>query len=232
MRSCEQVRMNLGYMQSNVKIVSIGSGISMGYLGNSHFGLEDISIVRSIANIPIVCPADCLQLESVISFLSSFQGPAYVRLSGVAPCKPIYSEHPEFNLSIFDDLIGGSDVLILSYGSVLHECIEAHELLGSHSISARVINIPNPISLPVELLDIISQYQYTFVVEEHRLSGGLFTSVAEATSLSNSICDPSHRLIPITLPNLFIKSGNYPDLLAFYGLDSSSIANRIIKEIS
>ena len=64
--------MNLGYMHSNVKIVSIGSGISMGYLGNSHFGLEDISIVRSIANIPIVCPADCVQLESVISFLSSF----------------------------------------------------------------------------------------------------------------------------------------------------------------
>ena len=121
--------------------------------------------------------------------------------------------------------------MFLYFLTDLFRVYRSTRLLGSHSISARVINIPNPISLPVGL-DIISQYQYTFVVEEHRLSGGLFTSVAEATSLSNSICDPSHRLIPITLPNLFIKSGNYPDLLAFYGLDSSSIANRIIKEIS
>ena len=63
MRAGEQVRMNLSYMQSNVKLVSIGSGISMGYLGNSHFGLEDISIINSLPEIPIICPSDCLELK-------------------------------------------------------------------------------------------------------------------------------------------------------------------------
>ena len=62
MRAGEQVRMNLSYMQSNVKIVAIGSGISMGFLGNSHFGLEDISIIRSLPNIPIISPCDCFEV--------------------------------------------------------------------------------------------------------------------------------------------------------------------------
>lgn len=77
MRCCEQVRLNLGYMNSNVKLVSIGSGVSMGYLGNSHFGLEDISIIRSIPNIPILCPADTTQVYECVDYLSTYNGPAY-----------------------------------------------------------------------------------------------------------------------------------------------------------
>ena len=62
MRSAEQVRMNLGYMGLNVKAVAIGSGLSMGFLGNSHYGIEDVAIMRAIPNITVVCPADCAEI--------------------------------------------------------------------------------------------------------------------------------------------------------------------------
>lgn len=63
MRAVEHVRMNLGYMKLPVNLVALGSGISMGFLGNSHYGLEDISIMRSIPNINISSPADGLELK-------------------------------------------------------------------------------------------------------------------------------------------------------------------------
>ena len=45
MRACEQVRMNMGYMQLNIKTVGLGSGLAMEQLGNSHFGIEDTAIL-------------------------------------------------------------------------------------------------------------------------------------------------------------------------------------------
>jgi transketolase len=48
MRASEQIRMELGYMQFNVKVVALGSGLAMGFLGNSHYGLEDVSVMRAI----------------------------------------------------------------------------------------------------------------------------------------------------------------------------------------
>ena len=49
--------MNLGYMKHNVNLVALGSGVGMGFLGNSHFGLEDLSIIRAIPNLKISAPA-------------------------------------------------------------------------------------------------------------------------------------------------------------------------------
>jgi transketolase len=229
MRTCEQVRMNLAYMQSNVKIVSIGSGISMGYLGNSHFGLEDISIVRSLPGIPIFCPADCLQLQSILSFLSTYDGPAYVRLSGVAPCKPIYSELPIFKPNSFDDLTTGSDTLILSYGSILSECIDAHNILESQCIQARIINVSCLDTISTELLDIVLQYNHVFVVEEHRITGGLYTLLSQ--SLQHYCSNNLPQILSVSLPDVFLKSGSYPELLSHYKLDSTSIAEKVISSL-
>ena len=39
MRASEQIRMNMGYMDLNIKAVAIGSGIAMAFLGNSHYGI-------------------------------------------------------------------------------------------------------------------------------------------------------------------------------------------------
>ena len=69
MRAIEHVRMNLGYMKLPVNLVALGSGISMGFLGNSHYGLEDISIMRSIPNINISSPADGLELKKFLMII-------------------------------------------------------------------------------------------------------------------------------------------------------------------
>ena len=125
MRCCEQIRMNLGYMRENVKIVSLGSGISMGYLGNSHFGLEDISIILAQNDIPIFCPSDTTMLDSIICFLSTHTGPAYLRLTGAASSGSlIYQSSIDVTIGGSVTLHNGSDILILSHGFVTSTCFE------------------------------------------------------------------------------------------------------------
>ena len=66
MRASEHIRMNLGYMKHPVNLVALGSGVSMGFLGNSHFGLEDLAIMRAIPNMNISAPADCAELGKML----------------------------------------------------------------------------------------------------------------------------------------------------------------------
>ena len=81
MRASEQVRMNLGYMKHNVNLVALGSGVGMGFLGNSHFGLEDLSIIRAIPNLKISAPADTAELGKILyDYTFNTVGPSYINL--------------------------------------------------------------------------------------------------------------------------------------------------------
>ena len=62
LRAGEQVRMNLGYMQEPVNLVALASGFALGFLGNSHFGIEDIAVMRAIPGITIVSPAAAISI--------------------------------------------------------------------------------------------------------------------------------------------------------------------------
>ena len=215
MRSCEQVRLNLGYMQANVKLVSIGSGVSMGYLGNSHFGLEDISIIRSIPNIPILCPADTTQVYACVNYLANYNGPAYLRLTGTATSPLIYKTPTNCSVSDSHTIREGDDLLVLSYGSILSNCASAIDQISSHTYhSVHLENVYGLHPLPPKLESLLSRFATVLVVEEHRQSGGL--SSALATYLQHRSINV--RLKTISLPDAFLTSGDYEYLLDHYGL--------------
>jgi transketolase len=96
MRAVEQIRMNLGYMKQNVKAVGLGSGLSMAHLGNSHYGLEDISVMRSIPNITVLCPADGAEIFKAVFAAAELNGPAYIRLTGGVNNPVVYGFDYEF----------------------------------------------------------------------------------------------------------------------------------------
>ena len=225
MRAGEQVRMNLSYMQSNVKIVAIGSGISMGFLGNSHFGLEDISIIRSLPNIPIISPSDCFEVYKSVEALANYEGPAFLRLTGAAPSPIIHTEDYEFKIGKSIELLKGEDILILSHGTMVSNSLKAAQLLKEkHSINASVFNVHTLRPIDSKLKDLIIKYPLIATVEEHFISGGLGTIISELIT-SNFI--QSAKLIKLGLPNNFLKSGTYDQLIKRYNLDPEGIANNI-----
>lgn len=83
MRAYEALRTLVGYMHLNVKAVSLASGFSLGVQGNTHYCLEDISLVKTIPGMLLLSPADCLEEGKCLEYLLDYQGPAFLRITGI-----------------------------------------------------------------------------------------------------------------------------------------------------
>jgi transketolase len=223
LRAGEQVRMNLGYMQLNVKAVALGSGLAMGFLGNSHFGLEDAAVMRSIAGLTVVCPADCAEIVKTVEAAAAFKGPMFIRLTGVPGMPVVYEQDYEFEIGRAIRLKDGSDVCIIASGSMVAESLIAANQLAALGISARVVNMHTLKPLDTVAIDEAIAARLIVTVEEHSVIGGLGSAVAEYKTTLRSA--PPQLLIG--LPDAFGVTADYRYLLQKYGLVGDAIAARI-----
>jgi len=226
MRSSEQIRMNLGYMNLNVKAVAIGSGISMTFLGNSHYGIEDVAVMRSIPNLTVVSPADCAEVVKTVYAAAEFDGPMYIRLTGAMNNPVVYKEDYNFEIGKAIAITEGHDITIFANGSMVYESLEAAKILNDHSISAAVVNMHTIKPLDTAVIDTaIRSSKLIVTVEEHSVIGGLGSAIAEYKTVFNN----APPQVIIGLPDCFLKAGDYKYMLEEYGLTSSQIAQKILK---
>ncbi|MBP0600719.1 transketolase [Herbaspirillum sp. LeCh32-8] len=224
MRAAEQVRMNLGYMEMNVKAVAIGSGVSMAFLGNSHYGIEDAAVMRAIPNMTVVCPADCAEIFKTVEAAATFKGPMYIRLTGAVNNPPVYTEDYDFQIGRAHTLREGTDVTIVAAGSMVHESLGAAALLESEGLSVGVVNMHTLKPLDTAAIDaVMARSKLLVTVEEHSIIGGLGSAVAEYKSTRRNA--PPQLLIG--LPDQFGDAGEYRYLLEMHGLVADKIAARI-----
>lgn len=224
MRASEQIRMNLGYMHLNVKVVAIGSGVSMAFLGNSHYGLEDAAIMRTIPDLAVVAPADCTEIFKTVQAAAAYDGPMYIRLTGT-PNNPVVNDRDyEFVIGKAITLREGRDITIISTGSMVHESLEAAKALDTRGVSATVVNMHTLKPLDTAVIDkAIQDSRLIVTVEEHTVVGGLGGAVAEHKA---SVKGAPPQLI-IGLPDQFGVTAEYRYLLEKHGLVGSKIADRI-----
>ena len=225
MRASEQIRMNLGYMKHNVNLVALGSGLSMGFLGNSHFGLEDIAIMRTIPNLNITCPADCSELGKVLNdYAFNDRGPSYIRLTGVPGSVNVYEKNYKYRFGKNITLSKGSDVLILSHGSILGQIKLSLNTLKKSKISAELVNIVSLKPIDESITKLLTKYKKIITFEEHTTVGGLGSIIAEKI-LKYKI---NSQLYSFSLPDKFGPTAKYDHLLKYHGLDASGITKKII----
>jgi len=228
MRASEQVRMNLGYMNLNVKAVAIGSGVGMAFLGNSHYGIEDASMMRSIPNLTVVAPADCGETVKSVFAAAEFDGPMYIRLTGGINNPIVYEEEYNFVIGKSITLCEGSDISIFANGTMVYESLEAAKILEGKNFSVTVVNMHTIKPLDTSAIDKASSSSELIVsIEEHSIIGGLGGSIAEyKTTLSGA---PPQLILG--LPDKFGKIGEHRYLLEEYGLTAKQIAESIEKRI-
>jgi transketolase len=228
MRAAEQVRMNMGYMDLNIKTVAIGSGVSMSFLGNSHFGLEDAAIMRSIPNMTVVSPADCAEIVKTVFAAAEYSHPMYIRLTGAVGFPVVYEDDYDFQIGKAVEIKAGTDVSIVATGSMVYESLEAAKILQEVGISVSVLNMHTIKPIDTNALDnLINKGKIIFTIEEHSITGGLGSAVAEyVSSIPNSPV-----LNRIGLPDEFVITAEYRYILEKYGLVGSHIANTIKEKI-
>jgi len=228
MRSYEQVRLNMGYMGFNIKLVGLGSGFAMGMFGNTHYGIEDITLMRAIPGLCIISPADCTEVVKATEAIARTPGPVYLRLTGIANNPIVNREDYPFEIGKAIILKEGSDVAIIATGSMVYHALEAAKILALQGISASVVNMHTIKPLDIGAIDATCTNSSLIVtVEEHSVIGGLGGAVAEYLCSRAS----APRQLIIGMPDSFQKAGDYSYLLEQNGLTGPQIAEKIVNSI-
>jgi transketolase len=224
MRSCEQMRHYLGYMQSNVKIVGTGAGLVMAFSGSTHYTMEDMAIVRAIPNIIILSPADATEAVKVALAAAAHQGPVYIRLTGALNNPMVYKEDYSYEIGKAVTLKDDGDITIFATGSMVYNAQKAAEILTTKKIHARVVNMHTIKPLDVNSLnDAVTKSKLFVSVEEHSRIGGLGGAISEY--LCASAQHPP--LLRLGIADTFRHAGDYQYLLGENGLLPEQIAESI-----
>ena len=225
-RCCDQVRVNMGYMQLGVKLVGLTSGLSVGILGATHMSLEDIAIMRSIPNITILSPADCTETVKATLAAAEFKGPVYLRLSGVMGNPIVYHEDYQYEIGKAITLREGTDISLIATGTMVHYSLKAAEILETKGISCQVVNMHTIKPLDQAAIEKACHNKLIVTVEEHSVIGGLGSAVAE--SLAGKIKRPPQLMIGLS--DEFKHAGTYEYLLDQYGLTTEKIAEKMMNK--
>ena len=141
MRGCEQLRHYFGYMNLPAVIIGSGAGLCQGFAGNTHYTIEDISMVRAIPNICILSPADAGSSVILFEKARDYRGAVYIRLTGNLNCSIVYKESIDFCIGGSNKVKEGKEVIIFATGTMVSNAIMAAELLGDQGVSAAVIDM-------------------------------------------------------------------------------------------
>ena len=226
MRCFEQIRTQVGYMNANVKIVGLLSGFGSGVSGNTHYGLEDIALMRTIPNMSVISPADCIETYKAVESLVNFKGPCYLRLTGINGTPCAYKDDYDFEVGKSVTMQDGDDIAIIATGAMVYEAMRASKALVKQNISATIVNMHTIKPLDTQILnEIFANYKFIVTIEEHFKIGGLGSAVAEyKADFKNA---PRHLILG--LEDKFEKAGDYNFMLEKCGLTAPKIAEKILK---
>lgn len=225
-RCWEQVRLCVAYPELNVKIVATHCGISVGEDGATHQALEDISLMRTMPNMTVICPADAYETYAATIAIADYDGPVYMRM-GRSPVPIISEEGEKFIVGRAKVLREGKDVTLFGTGQMVFNCMEAAEELEKEGVSAEVVNVSTIKPLDREtVIASVSKTGCAVTAEEHSIIGGLGSAVSEL--LSEELPSPVFR---IGTGDLFGESGSPAELFVKYKLTSGDIAEAARKAV-
>lgn len=227
LKVCEQVRDDLAYQNLSVKVVGIDTGVSTGYLGVTHYGWEDIAVLRGIPNMVILSPCDGLSVMKLVWAAAEHDGPVYLRLSGGKPIPIVYEEDRVFKIGESVTIRYGSDITLFATGLMVSQAMDAACKLHVEGIEARVVDMY--CIKPIDEKPILAAADETgliVAVEEHNKTGGLGSAIAEVLAEKGN----TPKLIRIALSDQFCNIASHRTLLERYGLTGEGIYKTVIKK--
>lgn len=220
LRCIEQIRNDICYHNANVKILAVGSGFAYGTLGMTHHATEDLAIMRALPNMKVFTPCDSISAEAIAQAICKINGPCYVRLErGGEP--EIFSKDEKFKIGKLKEIRKGYDIAVITIGTVINEAIKAADILREKNnyISVYSVYSLKPIDKE-QILEIAQKYNYIITVEEHQITGGLGSTIAEIIAGNNMVT----KIIRLGLNDEFTSVvGNQEYLREVYKIDYKNI---------
>ena len=226
-RVYDQVRQEVAYGKTNVKIASSHAGVTLGEDGATHQTMEDIALMRALPGMVVLNPCDYNQTKAATLAAAEYDGPVYLRFGrpGVPNFTP---EDQPFEIGKALVMNEGKDVTLIATGHLVWESLQAAEALEAEGICAEVIDITTLKPLDEEtILASVLKTKAVVVAEEHNMAGGLGEAVAGL--LGRALPTPVEF---INGGDRFGQTGTPSALLKAYGLDAAHIVEAAQKVLT
>lgn len=226
-RALEQVKVDLGYSRSNVKLCGMSSGVAYGELGPTHHSIEDIAWTRAIANMTVIVPADPIETAQAVHAAMLVDGPVFLRLSRM-PVPQVHAPDYRFQIGRAARLRTGSDMTLIANGTMVCRALEAAKMLADEGIEAAVLNMSTVKPLDREAIVEAAKTGPILTIEEHTTIGGLGGAVAEVV-----VSEHPTKMRLLGIPGEFAPTGSAAFIFEHFGLTPEGIRNaarQLLKE--
>jgi transketolase len=219
-RALDSIRVLIAQPKLNVKIVGGYAGL---LAGKTHLMFDDVSIMRAMANMSVVAPADEIETRQAIQIAVEVEGPMYLRITReVSPL--LFDSNYRFEFGKGVVVRDGGDVSLVSTGVQTCRVIEAAEILSQRGVEALVLHLPTIKPLDSDaIIEAGRNTGFVVTIEEGTVIGGLGGAVAETLA----------DRFPVTVKRLgildvFGESGPDEALLDKYRLSASKVADDVL----
>lgn len=224
-RAYEQIKVDVAYNRTNVKVIGVSGGVSYGPLGATHLAINDIAAIRSLFNMEIFLPCDDIEAAFVTEYLALSERPSYVRV-GRGDVERVYDENESFEIGKAKVLCDGEDVTIVAAGETVVIAKEAAKLLNLSGVSAAVLDMFTIKPLDKDtLLQFAKKTKKVVTIEEHSVIGGLGEACAHA------LCEAAVPVKIIGFPDEELIVGKPQELFEYYGLTAEKLKDEVLSFI-
>ena len=221
-RAYDQVRNSICYPNLNVKICATHAGITVGEDGATHQMLEDISLMRTLPNMTVICTSDDIQTKWAVKEIIKIDGPVYLRLCRLST-PVIYDEKQKFEIGKAVQIGNGTDATIFATGVTVSEALKAKEELEQKEIYVRVVDVHTIKPIDEEVIIKCAQETNRLIsIEDHNIIGGLGSAISEV--LTDKYPKKLERM---GINDKFGKSGKAEELMKLFKIDCESIVDKI-----
>lgn len=221
-RAYDQIRNSICYPKLNVKICATHGGVTCGEDGATHQMLEDISMMRTLPNMTVMCTSDDTQTKWAVEEISKINGPVYLRLARLAT-PVIYSEDTKFEIGKGYQFGNGTDAALIATGVTVVEALKAKEALKEKGIDIRVIDMHTikPIDKEI-IIKAAKETKKIITIEDHSIIGGLGTAVCEVLS-----DEYPTQVLRMGIKDTFGESGKAEELMKKFEITAEDLINNI-----
>lgn len=222
-RSWEQIRTTVCYNESNVKVIGAHAGVSVGPDGATHQAIEDMAIMRVLPRMVVIAPADSIEAHKATLAAAAYDGPVYIRL-GREKTPVVTTDASPFVIGKAELFYSKDDahektVGIVVTGTLAHNALVAARQLNDQGIGVSVLHMPTVKPLDTEALSEFGvQHEHIVTLEEHQITGGLGSAVAEYFAET-----VPKRVTRMGVHDQFGQSGTPDELIEHYGMSAESV---------
>ena len=219
-RAMEQVKVDLCYSNSNVRLCGMSPGMAYGQLGPTHHSIEDLAWTRILPNLAVIVPADPGETAAAMRYSLEHFGPMFLRIARM-PVRAVHREEYTFTLGKAVVLRDGNDITLMANGVMVSRALDAADTLATAGIEARVLNMSSMKPIDVDaVLDAARTTRGIVTAEEALAAGGLGGAVAEILAVHHPA-----RMRILGVPGVFAPTGSAEFLLEHFSLTAQGICD-------